>query len=273
MSARDVIETLAILLGAGLVSELVASVLRLPRMVVLVAAGALLGPEAMDAVDLPLDSIGVQLLLTLGVSMILFHGGLGLTFAVLRPVVLGLGLLAIPGVVITAIVTGAVATIAFDVPLEAGLLIGAVLAPTDPAILIPLFERLRVRAKVTQTIVAMERAALDRWGRGDPQGYLSIDASDLTYFDPTVAQRLDGIGPMRQLLEPLTGRIHVDRFDMIAPKVQRRGNVAVLTFNLVSYRTQADGSVCVELSARGPQGSDQVLAERLSRAYDRRMGR
>jgi cell volume regulation protein A len=154
VSARDVIETLAILLGAGLVSELVASLLRVPRMVVLVAAGALLGPDALDALDLPLDSIGVQLLLTLGVSMILFHGGLGLSFAVLRPVVLGLGLLAIPGVVITAIVTGGVAALAFDIPLEAGLLIGAVLAPTDPAILIPLFERLRVRAKVTQTIVA-----------------------------------------------------------------------------------------------------------------------
>ena len=154
MSARDVIETLAILLGAGLVSELVASLLRIPRMVVLVAAGALLGPDALDALDLPLGSIGVQLLLTLGVSMILFHGGLGLSFAVLRPVALGLGLLAIPGVVITALVTGAVAAIAFDLPLEAGLLIGAVLAPTDPAILIPLFERLRVRAKVAQTIVA-----------------------------------------------------------------------------------------------------------------------
>ena len=41
----------------------------------------------------------------------------------------------------------------------------------------------------------------------------------------------------------------------------------------ISVRTQADGSVRVELSARGPQGSDQVLAEQLSRAYDRRMGR
>jgi hypothetical protein len=41
----------------------------------------------------------------------------------------------------------------------------------------------------------------------------------------------------------------------------------------INVRTQADGSVRVELSARGPQGSDQVLAERLSRAYDRRMGR
>ncbi len=38
----------------------------------------------------------IQILLTLGVSMILFHGGLGLSFGVLRPVLLGLGLLAFP---------------------------------------------------------------------------------------------------------------------------------------------------------------------------------
>lgn len=154
MSARDVIETLAILLAAGVVSELVAGVLRLPRMVVLLGAGVLLGPEVLDALDLPLESVGVQLLLTLGVSFILFHGGLGLFVSVLRPVALGLGLLAIPGVVVTALVTGAVAALAFDVPFAVGLLIGAVLAPTDPAILIPLFERLRVRPKVRQTIVA-----------------------------------------------------------------------------------------------------------------------
>ena len=45
-------------------------------------------------------------------------------------------------------------TAAFDLPLEAGFLIGAIVAPTDPAILIPLFERLRLRPKVAQTIVA-----------------------------------------------------------------------------------------------------------------------
>jgi potassium/hydrogen antiporter len=154
VSARDVIETLAILLAAGVVSELVAGFLRIPRMVVLLGAGVLLGPEVVEAVELPLDSVGVQLLLTLGVSFILFHGGLGLHLSVLRPVAAGLGLLVVPGVVLTALVTGGVAALAFDVPLEVGLLIGAVLAPTDPAILIPLFERLRVRPKVTQTIVA-----------------------------------------------------------------------------------------------------------------------
>ena len=41
----------------------------------------------------------------------------------------------------------------------------------------------------------------------------------------------------------------------------------------VNLRTQADGSVRIEISARGPKGSDPGLAGRISRAYDRRMGR
>jgi hypothetical protein len=49
----------------------------------------------------------------------------------------------------------------------------------------------------------------------------------------------------------------------------RRGDQDVT----INVRTQADGSVRVELNARGPQGSDPGLAERISRAYDRRMGR
>jgi len=41
----------------------------------------------------------------------------------------------------------------------------------------------------------------------------------------------------------------------------------------VNVRTQADGNVRVEFSAKGPKGSDPGLAGRISRAYDRRMGR
>jgi hypothetical protein len=41
----------------------------------------------------------------------------------------------------------------------------------------------------------------------------------------------------------------------------------------INVRTQADGNVRVEFSARGPKGSDPGLASRISRAYDRRMGR
>ena len=41
----------------------------------------------------------------------------------------------------------------------------------------------------------------------------------------------------------------------------------------ISIRTQADGNVRVEIGARGPKGADPGLAGRISRAYDRRMGR
>jgi hypothetical protein len=41
----------------------------------------------------------------------------------------------------------------------------------------------------------------------------------------------------------------------------------------INVRTQADGRVRVEFSARGPKGSEPGLASRVSQAYDRRMGR
>jgi len=41
----------------------------------------------------------------------------------------------------------------------------------------------------------------------------------------------------------------------------------------ITVGTQADGRVRVEISARGPAGSDSNLANEISRAYDRRMGR
>ena len=154
MGAKDVIQTFAIVLAAGLVAQVVSDFLRTPRMIVLVAAGVVLGPHATDAVDVPLDSLGAQLVFSLGVSLILFYGGLGLSARVLARVGIGLGLLAVPGVIVTALLTGFAASAAFDLPFSQGFLIGAVLAPTDPAILIPLFERLRVRPRLVQTIVA-----------------------------------------------------------------------------------------------------------------------
>ena len=154
MTAREITQIVAVMLATGLCAELLAGLLRVPRMVLLLAAGAVLGPDLAGVLDLPLDNVGIELLLTLGVSFILFYGGLGLSVRVLRRVALGLGLLAIPGVVITCVVTGLVAALAFGLSVQEGLLIGAVLAPTDPAILIPLFAGLRLRPKVTQTIVA-----------------------------------------------------------------------------------------------------------------------
>jgi len=91
-------------------------------------------------------------------------------------------------------------------------------------------------------IIAMERAALDRWGAGDPQGYLEIMAPEVTYFDPVQERRVDGLPAMTALLVSWTGKIKVDHYDMVSPMVQQHGDVALLTFNLVSYRRRADGT-------------------------------
>jgi NhaP-type Na+/H+ or K+/H+ antiporter len=163
VATKDIIFTLGLMLVAGLACQVVADAVRAPRMLILLLGGTLLGPSVTDAIDVPLDSTGAELLLTLGVSFILFYGGLQLSVGVLSQVAVGLGLLAVPGVVITALVSGVVAAAAFDVPLSTGLLIGAVLAPTDPAILIPLFARIGIRQKIEQTAIA-ESALNDATG-------------------------------------------------------------------------------------------------------------
>jgi uncharacterized protein (TIGR02246 family) len=90
-------------------------------------------------------------------------------------------------------------------------------------------------------IIAVERAALDRWGAGDPSAYLGLFEPDVTYFDPLQERRVHGAAAMRSLFEPIVGKIRVDRYDMLHPVVQHGGDLAVLTFNLVSYRTD-DGA-------------------------------
>jgi ketosteroid isomerase-like protein len=94
-------------------------------------------------------------------------------------------------------------------------------------------------------IIALERAALDRWGKGDPQGYLESYAPDITYFDPGAERRMDGLPAMQALLLPLTGKIRVERYEMIDPKVQHDGDVAVLSYNLVSHAKRANGDSLV----------------------------
>jgi ketosteroid isomerase-like protein len=89
-----------------------------------------------------------------------------------------------------------------------------------------------------QTIIAMEQRALARWGKGDPGGYFEIMAPETTYFDPTLAKRVDGVAALHALIDPFQGKISIERSEMIDPKVQQQGDIAVLTFNLISHGAQ-----------------------------------
>jgi potassium/hydrogen antiporter len=154
VEVEHILRDFGLILGAGLISQLIATLIRLPEMVVLVAAGALIGPSVLGIVENPLNGVGAQLLFNIGVAIILFHGGTGISLRVISRTSIGLGLLVLPGVLITTVIVALVVWPVFAVAFPVALLIGAVLASTDPAILIPLFDRLKLRPKVSQTVIA-----------------------------------------------------------------------------------------------------------------------
>ena len=96
---------------------------------------------------------------------------------------------------------------------------------------------MQTQADVTQTIIGMERAALERWGKGDPSGFLEISADDVVYFDPFQQRRLNGIRELRALYESIRGKVSIARFELIDPLVQAVDDMAVLTFNYVAEGT------------------------------------
>jgi potassium/hydrogen antiporter len=101
---EHILRNFGLILGAGLVSQLIATVIKIPQMVVLVAAGALIGPSVLGLVSNPLNGVGAQLLFNVGVALILFHGGTGISLQVISRTAVGLGLLVLPGVLLTAII-------------------------------------------------------------------------------------------------------------------------------------------------------------------------
>lgn len=85
--------------------------------------------------------------------------------------------------------------------------------------------------------MARERKALDRWGNGDPGGFVKLSAPEVTYFDPYLERRLDGRDALKSYYASLAGKIQIDRYELLNPNVQVHGDVAVLSFNYVSWST------------------------------------
>lgn len=93
--------------------------------------------------------------------------------------------------------------------------------------------------KVEQAILAEERRALDRWAAGDPIGFSENFADDVTYFDDIAAQtRIDGLEEIRSYLTSLVGKITPHTYEIVDPKVQVYGDIAICTMR---YHPSIDG--------------------------------
>jgi ketosteroid isomerase-like protein len=110
------------------------------------------------------------------------------------------------------------------------------------------------------TIINLERAALDRWEKGDPSGFLEICASDVVYFDPNLEKRIDGLEALARYYEPIRSKAFAERYELLNPLVQLVGDAAVLTFNYVSFGTMEEQSRwnCTEVYRRS-NGKWQII--------------
>ncbi len=197
MDVEEILRTVGIVLAVGLIAVPIANLLRLPSMVVLVVAGIVAGPQLLDLVEVPIDGVGPSLLFTMGVALILYHGGMGVSLRVISRTAVGLLLLAIPGVMITAGIVALAVMPLFGVSWQIALLVGAVLSATDPAILVPLFDRLGLRPRVAQTVIA--ESAIN-----DPMGaILSLTMAGIITAGGLTSGILAGDSPLVEFLRSI----------------------------------------------------------------------
>jgi uncharacterized protein (TIGR02246 family) len=110
-------------------------------------------------------------------------------------------------------------------------------------------------AEVLGEIMALESAAMERWRKGDPWGFIDLYTPDATYFDTGTPQRLSGEA-MRAELAQREGQIHYDVMDFVAPSIQVLGDIAVLTYRFFSTQLNPDGSI----ASRIPWNCSEVYA-------------
>lgn len=105
-------------------------------------------------------------IVSIAAALILFQGGLETDFRNFRRLIWKIALLAFPGVLLTAVLMSAAisvssAVIGTAVSSTVAVLLGAILASTDPASVIPLFQGLEFKESATKDIIVSESAMND----------------------------------------------------------------------------------------------------------------
>jgi ketosteroid isomerase-like protein len=114
-------------------------------------------------------------------------------------------------------------------------------------------------------LMRLESAAMERWRKGDPWGFIELYSPEVTYFDTGTPQRINGREALRAEVQQREGKILYEVMDFIDPWVLVCGDMAVLFYRFLSTRLNPDGSVasripwnCSEIYVR-MEGSWRII--------------
>jgi len=171
--AKQTLFSGGLILAIGTVTGFVAQKCKIPDVAVFLIVGIAIGPQALGLINIKADSALYQIILLFGASYILFDGGASLRFNILKRVWITIVVISTVGVLITGAVTGFAAHVVLGLPWIVALLLGAALASTDPATLVPIFRQIRIRDRVAQTVMS-ESAFNDAMGAIVTFGVLAV---------------------------------------------------------------------------------------------------
>jgi potassium/hydrogen antiporter len=153
MTDGELILVAGLLLGAGLLASLLAVRLRVPSLVLFLGVGMLIGSDGTGWIHFS----DYELARTIGIialTLILFEGGLTSGLIEIRGVLPSAVALASVGTILTALITGAFATLLFGFDTLEGLLLGSIVAATDGAAIFALLRASTLRRRLARTLEA-----------------------------------------------------------------------------------------------------------------------
>jgi NhaP-type Na+/H+ or K+/H+ antiporter len=144
----------AIIIFFGIIITKVSERIPIPDVVLYIGAGILLGPSVLNLIDFSDFAVINQLILEFGAAYILFDGGREISLKVLNETKVTVGLLSTVAVLLSAFITGFFAWKVLHIDFIYALLLGSVIASTDPSVLVPLFKNMNISPKLKQTIIS-----------------------------------------------------------------------------------------------------------------------
>lgn len=149
---HDILMTLAAAVILGAMGQALASALRLPSIIFLLAMGILFGPQGLDLVRPESLGEGLRIITAIFVAIILFEGGLGLPPHVLKDANKPVRRLISIGSLVTMVGGAAVCQLIMGLSWPLSLLFGSLVIVTGPTVVIPILHRIRLKPRLNAVI-------------------------------------------------------------------------------------------------------------------------
>ena len=151
---ENLMTLLAISIFSGVICMKISTKVPIPDVVLFILVGVVLGPSLLNVLDFKQYSVGNQLILSFGAAYILYDGGREIQLQVLNKVKVSVLTLSTIGVLVSSFITGFFAYKILNIDFMSALLLGSVIASTDPSVLVPLFKNINISSKLKQTIIS-----------------------------------------------------------------------------------------------------------------------